>query len=76
MSQKSKCFCPAPAHTERTQGNHIFAAIFAYVKLEMLKQATNLNHFAMKTKIYMASIVTAKVAFQELWKNTQKLAFA
>ena len=66
----------SPAHTERTQGNHVFAAIFAYVKLEMLKQATNLNHFAMKTKIYMASIMTAKVAFQELWKNTQTLAFA
>jgi len=66
----------SPAHTERTQGNHVFAAIFAYVKLEMLKQATNLNHFAMKTKIYMASMMTAKAAFQELWKNTQKLAFA
>jgi transposase len=66
----------SPAHTERTQGNHIFAAIFAYVKLETLKQATNLNHFAMKTKIYMASMMTAKATFQELWKNTQNLAFA
>jgi IS4 transposase len=36
----------SPAHTERTQGNHVFAAIFAYVELEMLKQATSLNHFA------------------------------
>jgi len=26
------------AHTEKTQGNHIFAAIFAYVKLEMLNK--------------------------------------
>ena len=66
----------SPAHTERTQSNHVFAAILAYVKLEMLKQATNLNHFAMKTKIYMASMITAKAAYQELWKNTQKLAFA
>ena len=66
----------SPAHTERTQGNHIFAAIFAYVKLEMLKQATSLNHFAMKTKIYMASIMTAKATFQELWKCTQNFTFA
>jgi hypothetical protein len=66
----------SPAHTGRTQGNHIFAAIYAYVKLEKLKLATNFNHFAMKTKIYMASIMMAKVAFQELWKNTQNLAFA
>jgi hypothetical protein len=42
----------------------------------MLKLATNLNHFAMKTKIYMASMMTAKVTFQELWKNTQNLDFA
>jgi hypothetical protein len=66
----------SPAHTERTQGNHIFAAIFAYVKLEMLKRVTKQNHFAMKTKIYMASMRTAMVSFQELWKNTQNLAFA
>jgi IS4 transposase len=66
----------SPAHTERTQGNHIFAAIYAYVKLEMLKLATGLNHFAMKTKIYMASMRTAMASFQELWKDTQNLVFA
>jgi len=66
----------SPAHTERTQSNHVFAAILAYVKLEILKVATNLNHFAMKTKIYMASMETAKGTFQELWKNTQNFAFA
>ena len=66
----------SPAHTERTQSNHIFAAIFAYVKLEMLKLVTKLNHFAMKTKIYMASIMTAKSTFQKLWENTQNIAFA
>jgi len=51
-------------------------AQFAYVKLEMLKMVTNLNHFAMKTKIYMASMKTAKISFQGLWKNTQDLSFA
>jgi len=66
----------SPAHTERTQGNHIFAAIFAYVKLETLKTATKLNHFAMKRKIHMASMGTAMTSFQELWKSTQNLAFA
>jgi hypothetical protein len=66
----------SPAHTERTQGNHIYAALYAYVKLEMLKLATSLNHFAMKTKIYIASMATAKTAFQGLWENTKNLAFA
>jgi hypothetical protein len=66
----------SPVHTERTQGNHILAAIFAYVKLEMLKLVTKFNHFAMKTKIYMASMRTVMASFQELWENTQNLAFA
>jgi hypothetical protein len=65
----------SPAHTDRTQSNHIFAAIYAYVKLEMLKLVTRLNHFALKTKIYMASMNTAMTSFQELWKNTQNHAF-
>jgi hypothetical protein len=66
----------SPAHTERTQSNHIFAAIFAYVKLEMLMLATSLNHFAMKAEIYLASMKTAMAAFQVLWKDTQNLTFA
>jgi len=66
----------SPAHTERTQSNHIFASILAYVKLEKLKLATGVNHFALKTKIYMASMKTAMVVFHDLWKNTQNLSFA
>jgi hypothetical protein len=66
----------SPAYTERTQSNHLFAAIFAYVKLEMLKLSTKLNHFAMKAKIYMASMKTAKASFKELWMSTRNLAFA
>jgi transposase len=66
----------SPAHTERTQGNHIFSSIFAYVKLEMLKLSTNTNHFALKTKIYMASMKTAMAAFQELWEFNLDYCFA
>jgi hypothetical protein len=46
------------------------------VKLEKLKLATGYNHFALKTKVYMASLQTAMFAFQKLWENTQSLAFA
>ena len=66
----------SPAHTERTQSNHIFSSIYAYVKLEKLKLGTKLNHFALKTKIYMASMKTAITEFQELWKCTENLTFA
>jgi hypothetical protein len=43
------------AHKERTQSNHIFASIYAYVKLELAKLNHGNNHFAIKSKIYMAS---------------------
>ena len=66
----------SPAHNERTQSNHIFASIVSYVKLEKLRLATNLNHFALKTKIYLASMKTAMNAFKELWENTKNLGFA
>ena len=56
----------SPAHTVRTQSNHIYASIYAYVKLERLKLSTTLNHFALKAKIYMASLKTAMATYQEL----------
>jgi len=66
----------SPAHTERTQSNHIFSSMYAYVKLEKLKLATGLNHFAFTTRIYMASMKTAMTTFQDYWKLTQNMAFA
>jgi hypothetical protein len=45
----------SPTRTVRTQGNHIFASVMAYVKLEKLKFSSGMNHFAMKAKIYLAA---------------------
>ena len=53
----------SPTRTERTQQNHLFASMLAYVKLEKLKFINNMNHFALKTKLY---IVAVKAAFKEL----------
>lgn len=53
----------SPTRTVRTQSNHIFASIMAYVKLEKLKFSSEMNHFAMKAKIYLAA---NKAAFKEL----------
>jgi hypothetical protein len=47
----------------------LFASILAYVKLEKLKFVHQLNHFAMKSKIYLAA---NKAAFKEL--NALKVA--
>lgn len=53
----------SPTRKIQTQSNHLFASIMAYIKLENLKFANKMNHFAMKTKIYNQAI---KAAFKEL----------
>ena len=53
----------SPTQTVTTQTNHFFAALCAYIKLEMLKGTTQLNHFALKTKLYVNAL---QVAFSTL----------
>lgn len=53
----------SPTKTIKTQSNHLFASIMAYIKLEKLKFIHKLNHFAMKTKIYAKAL---KEAYKEL----------
>ena len=43
----------SPTKKVRTQSNHFFATMYAYVKLEQLATANNLNHFALKAKLYL-----------------------
>lgn len=61
----------SPTRTETTQQNHFFASLCAYVKLERLKLKAGVNHFALKSKIYLAAL---KSAYAELVKlNPQSL---
>ena len=53
----------SPTRTTTTQKNHIFAAMLAFVKLEMLKFKTTLNHFALKHRLYLKAVSTC---FKEL----------
>ena len=57
--------------TVKTQSNHIFCSIIAYIKLEKIKLKTKLNHFAMKNKIQIKATQEAlrgclKIKFQDL----------
>ncbi len=52
----------SPTRTEKTQTNHLYASMLGYIKLEKLKFANRMNHFAMKTKIYNQAL---KAAFKE-----------
>jgi hypothetical protein len=60
----------SPARSVKAQSNHLFASIYAFVKLEKIRVTQSFGHFAIKTKIYMASL---KAAFKEL--NNIKLQF-
>ena len=56
----------SPTQTVASQTNHFFAALCAFIKLEMLKSKTNLNHFALKTKLYTSALQVAFSALRDL----------
>jgi hypothetical protein len=49
----------SPTQTVTTQTNHLFASLCAYIKLEWLRKTTTLNHFALKTKLYVVALQSA-----------------
>lgn len=53
----------SPTHTVRTQSNHFFASIYAFFKLELLKLKHQLNHFALRSKLYIKAL---QASFAEL----------
>jgi hypothetical protein len=56
-------FAKSPAHTVKTQANHLFASIVAVFKIECLSISKHLNHFALRAKLYVKAI---HVVFDEL----------
>ena len=53
----------APVRRVVTQNNHVFAALYAFFKLECLSIKRKLNHFALRAHLYLKAI---RVAFDEL----------
>ena len=53
----------SPTKTKRSQKNHVFASIYAFVKLELLSVEVNLNHFALRSKLYIKAL---QASFAEL----------
>lgn len=56
----------SPTQTVRTQSNHFFASICAYVKLECLKWKRGKNHFALKSELYLQAIQNAFFELRKL----------
>lgn len=59
----------SPTKTVRTQSNHMFASICAFIRLEEISLASNTNQFALKSKIYIEAL---RAAFGELAKIKNK----
>lgn len=63
-SMKSNCsYSKSPTGTVKTQINHFFCSVYSVYKLEIMKIRSKLNHFALKSKIYMLGL---KKAFEGL----------
>ena len=56
----------SPTHTVTTQTNHFFAALCGFIKLERLKVTTKLNHFALKSKLYLNALHSAFATLRTL----------
>ena len=56
----------SPTQTETTQTNHFFAALCGFIKLEMLKIDARVNHFALKSKLYLNALQVAFSTLREL----------
>lgn len=56
-------YARSPAHTVRSQGNHLFLSMLAFVKLEALRLSTSKNHFALKTLLNLNAM---KLAMKDL----------
>ena len=56
----------APTKTITTQLSHFYASIIAFVKLELISFRTNMNHFALKSRIYLRGLSASMMELEEL----------
>jgi hypothetical protein len=62
----------SPARSVRAQRNHFFASMCGYIRLEMMKMSSRLNHYAIKSIMYMNAL---KASFLKM-KQLQDVAFS
>jgi len=65
LKQNASLAC-SPTRTVRTQTNHLFCSLCAFVKLEALKMKANCHHFALKSRLYQAALQAAFSQLQTL----------
>jgi hypothetical protein len=60
----------SPTKTPRTQANHLFASLCAYIKLERISLTAHLNHFALKSKIYIEALKASMLELHKISNST------
>lgn len=65
----------SPSHTPATQQAHCIAAIISYVKLEKLKLKNRMNHFALKSQIWVEATRHAMDSMSKLSTSPDKYAY-
>lgn len=60
----------APVKTVTTQMSHFYASLIAYVKMVRLQFKTNMNHHALKMKIYFSGLQYAMIELGQLKLST------
>lgn len=64
--KQNASLCKSPTRRVVTQRNHFFCCLCAFVKLESLKMQSCLNHFALKSKLYVSALQSAFGHLQKL----------
>lgn len=72
-SIKGNTSLASPTKTKQSQKNHVFASIYAFVKLEVLSVETRLNHFALRSKLYLNAL---QASFRELARLKEQAGLA
>ncbi len=65
LKQNASLSC-SPTRTVRTQTNHLFCSLCAFVKLEALKMKAKCHHFALKNRLYQAALQAAFSQWQQM----------
>jgi DDE superfamily endonuclease len=66
----------SPTHTVRTQSNHLFLSMVAFIKLETLNIPIKSNHFALKKKLSLNALKLAWKELQNLKENSLSIIYA
>ena len=61
--KQNAALAKSPTRTETTQTNHFVAALWSFVKIELLKVRTKKNHYQLKSHLYLSAL---QQAFHEL----------